>query len=76
MQTPMTFAGMHRAVRRTLDLRNAPSTVLQYRKEAGWRMRRPLVARAKMGRAQCLPRRNLFQQDVRRCCLLSDWILS
>ena len=69
----MMFAGMHRAVRRTLDLRSTPSTVLQSRKEAGWRMRRPLVARAELGRAQCLPRRNLFQRDVRRCCLCSDW---
>ena len=53
LQTSVTSMCLHRAVRRTLDLRSAPGTVLQSRKEAGWRMRRPLVARASLGRGRC-----------------------
>ncbi|CAL5220344.1 g2340 [Coccomyxa viridis] len=61
-------AKQHRvkAVRRTLDLRNAPGTVLQSRKEPGWRMRRPLIARAKMGRARCLPSPDLLHRHACR----------
>ncbi len=71
-QTAMTVVGICRAVRRTLDLRNAPGTVLQSRKEPGWRMRRPLIARAKMGRARCLPSPDLLHRHACRCWPLQN----